>query len=484
MTDLSGGIGVEWKLGDWDMDSSLVYGSNEMDFTIDNTLNRSLGPASPTVFDAGGFEYEQLAYNLSAVRPVEVSWLSSPLNVAVGLEARREGFKISEGEPDSYRNGGALLPNGGATQSGSQVFPGFRPSDRTDEDRDAVGVYVDLEANVTEKFLASVALRGETYSDFGENLSGKIAGRYDFTDSFALRASLQNGFRAPSLQQQFFRATSTNFIPVPGLGTVPFDIVTFPATDPVAVALGAQPLDAEESVNYSIGAVLRFDALTITIDAYRIDIDDRIVLSENLTSDAVRNYLTAQGFPGIGGGRFFINGVDTETEGLDIVINYPLDTGVGKFDLTLTANFNSTDVTRVPQTPELAALSPPPVLFDRINVLTFEKGDPENKFTAGIDWSLDRFAATLRATRYGEVLTPQASAALDSTISPTTLIDLEGRFQVTDNIRFALGADNLTDEYPEPYSPAFNTTGTQSYTNYSPFGRSGRFIYGRMTYTF
>ncbi len=167
------------------MDSSLVYGKNKMEFTIENTLNRSLGVASKTVFDAGGFDYDQLVLNLSGVRPVEMSAFASPLNVAVGVEARREEYSIFAGEPDSYRNGGVLL-NGAPTASGSQVFAGFRPANAGSEDRTAVGAYVDLEANVTEKFLASVALRGEHYSDFGENLSGKLAGRYDFTESFAL----------------------------------------------------------------------------------------------------------------------------------------------------------------------------------------------------------------------------------------------------------------------------------------------------------
>src|SRR5690606_7891427 len=204
--------------------------------------------------------------------------------------------------------------------------------------------------NITQKFLASVALRGESYSDFGENLAGKLSLRYDFTNSFALRASVQNGFKAPSLQQQFFSTTSTNFI-----GGIPFDIATFPVHDPAARALGAQPLDAEESLNYSLGAVARLGELTLTIDAYRIDIDDRIVLSENLTSTDVVNYLSGLGFVGIGGGRFFINGVDTETEGVDIVLNYPWSTDAwGQFDFTVTANFNSTDVTRVPTTPQLS----------------------------------------------------------------------------------------------------------------------------------
>jgi hypothetical protein len=310
VTDYSFAGGVAWGFGDWQADASLVYGFNEMEFTIENTLNRSLATASPTRFDAGGFDYDQLVFNLSGIRQYELDALASPLNVAVGLEARREAYPITAGEPDSWRNGGALLPSGAPTASGAQVFPGFRPENEVDENRTAVGVFVDIGANLTERLLGSVALRAEGYSDFGSNLSGKLAGRHDFTDGFALRGSLQNGFRAPSLQQQYFATTSTNFI-----NGVPFDIATFPVDDPVAQALGAKPLDAEESVNFSLGAVLRWREVTVTIDAYRIDIDDRIVLSENLTQANVRAYLESLGFVGVGGGRFFINGVDTETTG-------------------------------------------------------------------------------------------------------------------------------------------------------------------------
>lgn len=477
VTDISAAGGVSWRLGEWDLDSSLTYGSNKMEFTIENTLNRSLGPASKTVFDAGGFEYQQLVLNVSGVRGFDVG-LASPLNVAIGIEGRWENYEIFAGEPDSWRNGGVLL-NGSPTASGAQVFPGFRPANEVDKDRTAVGAFVDLEANVTDKFLASVALRGERYSDFGENLSGKISLRYDFTDVFALRASVQNGFRAPSLQQQYFATTSTNFI-----GGVPFDITTFPVTDPVAIALGARPLDAEESLNYSLGAVFNFGDLRITIDAYRIDIDDRIVLSENLTQANVRDYLQSLGFVGIGGGRFFINGVDTETEGVDLVVNYPWRSPIGRFDFTFTANYNSTDVTRVPATAQLEALDPAPVLFGRVNVLTFEKGTPENKFSLGVNWQRDRWGATLRATRYGKVLSPDANPALDFELSPATLVDLEARLGFTENLRLAIGADNVFDEYPDPLPPELNTTGNVPYSNLSPFGRSGRFVYGRLSYSF
>ena len=362
VTDYAATFGTRWTLGSWDMDASLGYGLNDMEFTIVDTLNRSLGPTSKTVFDAGGYDYDQLVFNLAGVRGIEVSGLASPLNVALGIEARRESYRITAGEPDSYRNGGVRLPLGSPgctsptaadtaaggcpTPSGAQVFPGFRPANVVDESRNALGAYIDLEANLTEKLLASAALRVEDYSDFGSNVSGKLSGRYDFVDGFALRGSYSTGFRAPALQQQYFATTSTNFI-----GGVPFDITTFPATDPVAAALGAKPLDSEDATNLSVGAVFQFDRASLTIDAYRIELDNRIVLSENLTSAAVRNFLTSQGFIGIGGGRFFINGVDTVTKGVDVVFNYPVVTdSAGRFDITATANFNETTVTKLPAT--------------------------------------------------------------------------------------------------------------------------------------
>jgi len=482
VTDYSAAGGITWQLGEWQMDSSLVFGSNEMEFTIENTLNRSLGPSSPTQFDAGGFKYDQLVLNFSGVRAVDVGWLDGPLNVAAGIEARREAYEIFAGEPGSYINGGVLLPNGTPTQSGAQVFPGFRPSNVVDEHRTAVGGYLDLEGNLSEKFLGSVALRVEDYSDFGSNVSGKIAGRYDFTETFALRGSVQNGFRAPSLQQQFFATTSTNFI-----NGVPFDITTFPATDPVALALGSKQLDAEKSVNFSLGAVWQLGRTSVTIDGYRINVDNRVVLSENLTQANVRDFLQSQGFIGIGGGRFFINGVDTETTGVDLVVSVPLVTGAaGRFDFQLVGNYNKTEVTRVPETVPLGALSPPPPLFARSNVLTFEEGTPRTKLGVNAAWRLMRYAATVRVTRYGEALDPDPgnAPALDAVLGAKTLVDLEGRFDILDNLRLAVGAENLFDEYPDAYPTSRNTTGNTPYSNYAPFGRSGRFVYGRLAFSF
>jgi iron complex outermembrane receptor protein len=472
--------GATWTMGDWDVDASIGYGKNRMEFEIQNTLNRSIGPSSKTQFDAGGFSYDQLVVNLTGVRSLDVAGLSSPLNIAVGTEARREGYKLFAGEPDSYRYGGEVLANGTPAAPGAQVFPGFRPANEIDTHRSAIGAFVDLEANLTPQLLASVAVRAEHYSDFGNSLAGKLAGRYDFSKAFALRGSLQNGFRAPSPQQQNFTSTSTNFI-----NGVPFEITTFKPTDPVAVALGAQPLDAEKSVNLSLGAVLRFDPISVTVDAYRIKMRDRIVLSENLTQANVRNYIASQGFVGVGGGRFFINGVDTTTDGIDIVVNWPLNAGTaGRFDFTLAGNINSTEVTKVPVTAQLAALTPAPVLFDRANIIALEEGQPKNKISANVNWKLGQWGVTARATRYGKVMTPGTTPAFDFPLGAKTLVDLEARFALTPKLSLALGADNVFDQYPETQPPTLNTTGNTPFSNYSAFGRSGRFVYARANYGF
>jgi len=523
VTDYSLGFGSRWEMGEWDMDASMVYGYNEMMFTIVDTLNRTLGAASKTSFDAGGFDHEQIVFNLSGVRTFEVSGLSSPLNLAVGIEARQEAYSITAGEPDSYRDGGvrlplavpgaaaingcgsdgrtgtsgaAALPNpanvlagGCPAPAGAQVFPGFRPSNVLDESREAVGAYIDLEANITDKLLGSIAFRAEDYSDFGSNVSGKVAARYDFGDAVAVRTSYSTGFRAPSLQQQFFTTTSTNFV-----GGVPFEVTTFPAIAPVARALGAKPLDSEDSTNVSVGVVFQLgDGASLTIDAYKIDLENRIVLSENLGTGtgapdvAVQNFLRNQGFPGAAG-RFFINGVDTTTKGVDVVFNYPikLESG-GRLDLTATANFNETKVTKVPVTAQLAALSPAPTLFARGNLLTFEEGTPKDKFAFSATWTEGNFGLTARATRYGDVLSAQTTptvAAPDFLLSAKTLVDLEARYTVSERIKLAVGADNVFDEYPDPLPPGLNTLGAASFSNLSPFGRSGRFVYGRVTFGF
>jgi iron complex outermembrane recepter protein len=482
ITDYTAGAGVKGALGAWDADFSLVYGKNKFDFGVEETLNGTLVPNSPTTFDAGGIEYDQLVFNAGVVRGFEVG-LAGPANLAVGLEARRESYGINAGEPDSYRQG----PRTGAgITPGAQGFPGFKPENELDEDRNAVGLYADLETQVTEKFLASAAVRGEHYSDFGSNVTGKISARFDFTEAFALRGTVATGFRAPSLQQEFFTSTATNF-----LGTQAVEVGTFPATAPVSQVLGARELDAEKSQNYSLGAVFHTGSFEATIDAYRINIDDRIVLSENISATGNAQIAALLAPFNVGAARFFINGVDTETQGVDLVVRYSMPLA-GKLDLTASANYNETDITKLPSTATLSALTPPPPLFASINQIIFEEGTPKDKVSLSADWSTPmgagKFGAALKATRYGEVVDPGTVLAANGTLAPAqftmsskTLVDMELRLKAG-IFGAAVGVDNLFDEYPDAVPADFNNNGLLGFSRYSPFGFNGRFIYGRLNW--
>lgn len=478
--DVTVGAGTRGRVGDWDMDASLVYGDNQIDYGVENSLNASFGPASQTSFDAGTMEYDQLVFNLGFVRATSFG-RGTPINIALGVEARRESYGIEAGEPASYERGPVAT-----APLGSQGFPGFQPTNEVDEDRTAYGGYIDVESQLTERFLASVAARAEDYSDFGSAVTGKISARYDFSDAFALRGTVSTGFRAPGLQQAFFTSTATNFITGAGGVQVPTEIGTFPATSAVAQTLGARPLDAEESVNYSLGAVFRIDDFEATIDAYRIDIDDRIVLSENLNQPNVAALIAPFG---AGAARFFINGVDTTTEGVDIVLRQRMEAGAGRLDLTASANFNDTEVTRLPSTDVLSSLDPPPVLFGRINTLSFEEATPDTKFSLAGDWTqpipFGDLGVTLKGTYYGDVVEPglAADGSQDIDLGTHWLVDLEIRGRLHNGLALALGVDNVLDEYPNETPAALNPQAAVGFSRYSAFGFNGRFYYGRLAFS-
>jgi iron complex outermembrane receptor protein len=478
--------GVRGTVAGFSTDLNLVYGRNEIDYRVENSINGSLVPNSPTSFDAGGLSYDQFVLGLDLSRPYTIG--TSTVNLAFGAEARREHYDITAGELASYQ----FVPGRPGAGAGSQGFIGFRPSNEVDENRNSYGVYVDLDAQFTEALNVAAALRFEDFSDFGSTTTGKIAARYDFTDMFALRGAVSSGFRAPALQQSFYTATAINFIVINGVST-PTEVTTFPATDPVAAGLGAQPLEPEESMNYSAGLVLDAGPFELTVDAYIISVEDRIVLSENLlgsptgnaTSQAIFNLLNPPGSSGtLGGGRFFINGVDTETRGVDVVARYRLNYDAGRLDFTLATNVNETDVTRVPAIPSNVPIPNPPALFDRINVLSFQEGTPKFKGSFTTELTQGKFGATARLQYYSNVFQPfsNTNPAFDVNTDDNILVDLEGRYEFGRGLQFAIGAQNLFDEYPD-FTPAFvNTTGATAFTNYSPFGFNGRYLYARIGY--
>ncbi len=482
--DASVAAGVKGD-GDLRWDGSVVYGYNNFPFSVENTLNATYGPQSPTSFYAGKLNFQQFVANLDFGTDVETGW-GSPLSVAWGLEWKHESYEIGAGDRASWADGGLCNLNEAGRETntalcapGAQGFPGFRPTDESDVGRNSKSAYVDLETNVTEQLLLSVAGRYEDYSDFGDTVSGKAAFKFDFTDSFGLRGAISNGFRAPSLQQSYFTSTATNFI-----GGVPFEIRTFQTTSPIATLLGAEPLKAEKSTNYSLGFTAKpADGFNITVDAYRIKIKDRIVLSENLTGTAVQNFLTSRGFPGVTGGRFFTNAIDTRTKGIDIIANYNTPVGDGDLGLTAGVNFNDTNVLSVkPNPPTLTALGLQLNRFARVEEGRFTVAQPKNKLNLGINYSIDALSLNLRGNRYGKFTSRNANAALDQTFGSEWVMDAEIGYNVTESINIAIGANNLFDEYPDTVIPGANPNGFAQYSNFTPFGFNGGFYYARTTF--
>lgn len=487
INDYSGTLGVRGEISSWKYDLSGLYGHNAFDFDINNTVNPSLGAASPTEFYAGQLNLGQAVGNLDVVRAFPMSSLASPLNVAIGVEARREAYGIKAGEPDSYRDGGvkvldgnSTLPIGGGTVPGSQVFSGFRPSDADDHSRTNIGGYIDLEANLLKNLLVGLAGRAENYSDFGSTTNGKASARFEFYPGYALRGAVSTGFRAPSLGQEYFSATATNL-----LNNVLIENRTFPVESEVAIALGAQPLKPEKSVNASVGLALApLSNLSFTADYYHITIDDRIVLSGNFQN--LGTFLTSKGFPGITAARFFTNAIDTRTAGVDVVARYAADFGrYGVSRFTGGYNHTKTKVTRIGATP--AALSTQQaVLFDRVEQGRIEVGQPHDNIGLTVDHTAGPFTASVHASRFGEVQFRQSitDPKLDETLGSKWITDLNASYRLFQQLRLTLGANNLFDVYPDRQTKVggANNSGIFPYNGISPFGFNGRFVYAKARY--
>jgi iron complex outermembrane receptor protein len=537
LKDYSGTVGLRGDIGGWKADLSVGYGHDSFDYTVRHTLNTSFGTASQSTFDAGGLRYGQTVANLDLSREYEVGFFK-PLTVAGGVEYRNENFQIRPGDFQSFAIGplfraqinGTTAANcaaqsgvfnaatnvctfpGRTAPAGAQGFPGIPTASATDRSRHSYAAYAELDTDPIDGLTTTVAARYEHFSDFGDTFNGKLAMRFEPVQGFALRGSISNGFRAPSLHQQYFTTTSTNFI-----GGLPVDISTLAVDAPAARALGSSNLKPEKSLNISAGFTANpFRGLTVTVDAYRIKIDDRIVLTENLgaagsgtaaVNAAVKAVLDANGFQSVGAARFFINGLDTTTKGVDAVANYRLPNfGLGSWTLTAAYNYNKNKIDKRINTLGPLASIPNIILFGRIEGLRFEKGQPKDKVVLTVDGNVGDFGITARTTRFGRVLSPGASAPAgdplsltllgpdDIILSPKWLTDLELRYKAFDRVELAIGADNVFDVYPDrsPFGNRPAAVGGQypanqyyiPYSIFSPFGFNGRFIYGRVSISF
>jgi len=510
--------GVRGEVSGWNYDLSTQYGRNEVDFEILNTLNASLGAASPTEFDAGGLEYTQWVSNFDVSR--DIAGLFQRTTLALGLEYRRETFQLSAGEPDSFRFGGVTINQNNPLNSstagaapGSQVFPGFQPtiggvSVVDGNARNNFSAYAELDIDVIEQWNVQLAGRYEDYSDFGSDWNGKIATRFEATDWLALRGAVSTGFRAPGVAQQFFAAAATN-----NVNGVLVDAVTLPVGNPVAQALGSTPLKAETAVNWSVGAVFNpIPRFNLTVDWFQINIDDRIVLTENLTASrdaagnpsgnptqqAIAQILNDAGFNTISAARFFINGVDTRTRGIDAIATYRMDIGdEGKLNLTAGYNWTQNRITARNDTPGALNQVPGIELFGRQESLRIEQGQPRNRANLGLDYSQNWLGFTLRGNRYGRVLAAGGSEFTDLNIESAWVVDAEIRAEAVNGLEFAVGSNNLFDKFPtnlptgvgvdpDTGNPRNNSANNffLPFSSFSPFGFNGRFVYGRVSYRF
>lgn len=471
---ITGGVRRAWA--GWDIDTSLSYGRNQFDYGVQNSLNASLGPDSPTHFHSGAYVFDQASVNLDLLRDVHVALFAGPLTIAAGGEFRHETYQSRRGDPASYAAGPFDLT------IGAQGAPGLTPDDEADLDRDVWSAYLDLGGDLTEHLFVETAGRYESYGDFGDEFTGKIAGLYRLTDSVNLRGAISNSVRAPALQQIGFADTTLNF----GTGRTLVRTRTLPVSNAIARSLGARDLEPETSINYSLGATARLsEHLTVSVDLFRIDVSDRVTLSDRFFGPALETFIQGQpGGAGIQSVRFFTNAIDTKTEGIDLVLNYERPLFGGSLELTGAYTYATTDITGfAPTPPPLGALDPGFALIGIEEINTVEEAAPDSKLIVTAAWSDARWRLTGRVSRYDStvrVFNFGGGFAPRQEYGAEVQVDAEVERHFTRGVSFALGGSNLLDNYPDRSSSDINFFGNLPYDILSPIGVNGRYLYARL----
>ncbi len=514
--DLNAVLGVRGTTDSgWHWDASADYGKNHLVFDLQDTINTNLyysTGSSPTSFYAGTFNNQQKVLNLDFSKSFQTGFLPNPLSFAWGLEYRDEKYTILPGDPDSYYyNPNTFIPGtctallDGLTTGcvpyagGSQVWQGLSPAVAGSWSRHSKAAYVDFETDLTSKLSAGLAARYEDYSDAGATRSGKLSARYQFTDSFALRGTISNGFRAPSLAQENYESITTI-----NTGSTLQDVGTFRVSNPLAIALGARPLKPEKSTNYSLGAVWQPTSdFSSTLDVYQIHIGNEILYSDQicLNQPGCVSYDTEGQ---VQAAQFFVNGATTRTRGVDWINSLRFDLGsYGELKLTGSANYNKTKIVSVnaPTYQSLDYLGNPRTVstFGRASQGLLTDGTPHTKFVLAADWIYRGFDLHVNETRYGSVtrlvdtddLNPNYTnpVAADQTFAARWLLDMSLGYAVQ-GWTFTVGADNLTNQYPTRVSYAVsNAAGGyedaydgEQYSALSPFGFNGRYMYAKVDY--
>lgn len=461
LDDIGGTAGIKGNTDGWIWDLSDTIGQSKSDFLVFDTVNTSLGTTGPSRFAAGGATYLQNVAAFSVSRAVP---LLAGANIAAGAERRDENYKIKSGDPLSFQGAGA------------QGFPGFNPPIPVDASRHAWSVYLDGEISPVSALKLGAAVRHERYSDFGNATTGKLSLFFRPAKAIAFRATASTGFRAPSLQQQYFSTVTGQSV----AGQL-VNVGTFAVTDPVAQALGAEPLRRERSRNLSGGVILTpGSGFTFTADVFHIRIKDRIALSETLTGTAVTAVLKAAGITNASQVRFFTNALDTTSKGFELTANWHTRlSGTARFDLSASYARVDHDVDRLAANTKLPALP----LLGPVSLALLNTAQPKDKLTLAGRVEAGPITLDANIVRFGEftaisVLNPQTYGAV-------TTVDLSAEVRVADRLSFAIGVLNLTNAYPDMIADrALSQGGGLLYPEVGAVGTNGREYYARATLRF
>ena len=498
VNDQSMAAGIRGLVKGWEADFSNTFGRNSFNYNVQNSNNATLQNSTPFEFDAGGFAFWQNTTNFDLRRYRED--ILAGLNVAFGAEYRVENYQIHAGGLNSYasydKNGEVVTPTtpsnllvtdffGRSRPGGAQVFPGFQLANELNEYRNSVAAYFDIEADVTKAFLLSFATRFENYSDFGSTTNFKVATRYKLTDDVSIRGAFSTGFRAPSLHQIYFNSTSTLFV-----DGIPNEVGTFSNNSRIARILGIPQLKEETSNSFSLGITGRIpDAgLTLTIDAFQVDIDDRVVLTgtfspSNGSTQAQKDelaFLFAQA--NATSANFFANSIDTRSRGIDIVLTHEARLGGGLLSSSLAGTFSKNEQVGAVQTSdELKGLEG--IYFDETSRIFLEQAVPRTKVNLTFNFSMGDFNAFLRNVYFGEVTEATNNVDNQQVFSGKVVTDLSIGYKIIDNLRLSIGANNLLDIYPDENIAANQGSGQFIYSRRSQqFGFQGRYLFARATF--
>jgi iron complex outermembrane receptor protein len=480
-SDVSITAGVHHLASEWELDHALTVGHNRFEFGFRNSLNPSLGPDSPTRFDSGTFEFSQIHLANQANRRFDGALLGQPLFVAAGLDYRYERFDSQAGDPASFAAGSfefdrelaALL---GFPDIGAQAAKGLTPEDATPENRHVFSLFTEASAKLGERLEVSLAGRYEHYSDFGNTLTGKLAARYRLQPGLAVRASLSNSFRAPSLSQIGWGRRDNTFSSEGG--RVSSRLIR--SQSALAGQLGLPSLEEETSVNASAGLAWtsRF-GLTLSADLFDIRVDDRITQSEFISDAAIIDFVQQlPGGEGVQSIAFFSNAVDTRTRGIEVVLDYRRELGPGQWRVNSAWTRARTDIRSLAPAPgRLSELSPGVVAVDAAGRNTIETATPEHSWITTSTWQGRRWGLLAR-TRYFSSVVREFSFARQR-FGDQWALDAEVSYALTSAWSVTAGASNLLDHYPDESANANNFFGNFAFDPINPIGLNGRFVYLR-----